>query len=422
VNTLEMPATLAEWLERCEQAHPKEIDMTLARVRVVKQRLGVAFKAPVVVVAGTNGKGSTCAMLDSIARCAGWRVGLYSKPHLLHFEERCRINGDMVDAAQLLPHFEAVERARGGVSLTYFEHTTLAIMRLLSHAELDLVILEVGMGGRLDAVNVIDADCAVITSVDIDHTDYLGLDREAIGREKAGILRTGRSAVCGDLNAPDSVLALAEETGATLRLAGRDFHIAQGEPGRWLWRGWCTIRPDLPLPALIGAAQLWNAATALAVFDSLPLPAPSDEAVAEGLRSVSLPGRFQVVRREPEVILDVAHNEQAVRALAATLRARPCPGRTFAVFGCMRDKAIPVLVAQMDDQVSHWYVTDLPLPRAAKAADLLHQVGSHGAAPVSAFSDAWTALQAARRAASPLDRIVVFGSFITVGQVQRQLS
>lgn len=396
--------------------------MTLERARTVKERLGIAFTVPVVVVAGTNGKGSTCAMLDSMARCAGWRVGLYSKPHLVRFEERCRINGGMVDEVQLLPHFEAVERARGDISLTYFEHTTLAILRLLSQAQLDLVILEVGMGGRFDAVNVVDADCAVITNVDIDHTDYLGPDRETIGREKAGILRTGRPAVCGDPDPPASLLAQAAQDGAWLRLAGRDFYAEAEAHGRWAWRGWRGTRSGLPLPALAGGAQLGNAATALAVFETLVLPVPDDSAVAQGLRSVQLSGRFQVVRSEPEVILDVAHNAQAVRALVATLRDRPCTGRTFAVFGCMRDKAIPALIAPMQEQVAHWHLTSLPLPRAATAAELLRHVRHGGAAPASVWSDPLTAYRAALRAAAPQDRVIVFGSFITVGEVLRHLA
>ncbi|HKW83194.1 MAG TPA: bifunctional folylpolyglutamate synthase/dihydrofolate synthase, partial [Burkholderiaceae bacterium] len=223
-----LPTTLADWLERCERLHPKEIDMTLERSQRVAARLGLRFEAPVIVVAGTNGKGSTCAMLESIALAAGYRVGLYSKPHLVHFEERCRVDGRMVEAAELLPHFEAVEAVRvaEGLSLTYFEFTTLAIARLLSRVPLDLVILEVGLGGRLDAVNVVDADCAVITSIDIDHTEYLGDTREAIGFEKAGIMRTGPPVVVSDPMPPQSVIDRATELGADLWRFGRDFNYS----------------------------------------------------------------------------------------------------------------------------------------------------------------------------------------------------
>jgi dihydrofolate synthase/folylpolyglutamate synthase len=222
--SMSLPTTLSDWLARCERMHPREIDLTLERVRAVRERLGIRFEPPTVVVAGTNGKGSSCAMLESIALRAGYRVGLYSKPHLVHFEERCRVNGEMASAADLLPHFEAVEAARGDVSLTYFEFTLLVIARLLSLRPLDLVILEVGLGGRFDAVNVFDSDCAVITSIDIDHVEYLGSDRESIGREKAGVMRAGKPTVVSDPMPPQSVLDEAERVGVDLWRHGRDFN------------------------------------------------------------------------------------------------------------------------------------------------------------------------------------------------------
>ena len=233
---------LNQWLERCERLHPTSIEMGLERVERVRERLGLAFACPVVTVAGTNGKGSTCAMLEAIARQAGWRVGVYTSPHLVRFEERCRIDGAAVEAAQLLPHFEAVEAARGDVSLTYFEFTSLVVMRLLSQSPLDLVVLEVGLGGRLDAVNVVDTDCAVITSIDIDHTAFLGADRESIGREKAGIMRAGRPAIVSDPLPPQSLLEHAARIGADLRRFGVDFGYSaqQGDAGgwqQWSWRG-----------------------------------------------------------------------------------------------------------------------------------------------------------------------------------------
>jgi dihydrofolate synthase/folylpolyglutamate synthase len=415
------PRTLADWLAQLEGAHPKAIDMTLERAQRVWDRLKVRFKASVVVVAGTNGKGSTCAMMDSIAREAGLRVGLYSKPHLVHFEERCRVNGIMVKGDALLPHFEAVEQARDQTTLTYFEHTTLAIMRLLSQIRLDLVILEVGLGGRLDAVNVVDADCAVITGIDIDHTAYLGNDREAIGREKAGIFRKGRPAVVGDLSPPASILAYAHELSAPLSLAGRDFRVAKQSARHWSWEGSTERHENLPLPALKGAFQVRNASTALAALAALPLPRFEFTEVAAGLQNVQLAGRFQLLPGEPQLVLDVAHNRDAASALAASLRTLPCWGRTFAVFGCMSDKQILEIVDEMRTVIDGWYVTNLPVVRAASAAELQRIIATVPCQQASAWLSVEEALQAARQAARAWDRIVVFGSFHMVGAVLNQL-
>ncbi len=313
------PATLDAWLAHCEQLHPKSIDMTLQRVGSVRERLGLRFDVPVITVAGTNGKGSSCAMLESIARHAGYRTGLYIKPHLVHFEERCRIGGQSVAAEELLPHFAAVEAARGDVSLTYFEFTTLAIMRALSLAELDVVILEVGLGGRLDAVNAVDGDCALITSIDLDHMDYLGPDRESIGFEKAGILRAGRPAVISDPVPPASVLRHAADIGADLWLVGRDFNHS-GDRQQWSWSGRGRRHNALAYPALRGANQLLNASGVLAVFEALRERLPiTAQAVRNGLATVELPGRFQIVPGQPVLVLDVAHNPHAAAALAFNL-------------------------------------------------------------------------------------------------------
>jgi dihydrofolate synthase/folylpolyglutamate synthase len=358
-------------------------------------------------VAGTNGKGSTCAMLEAIALQAGYRVGLYSKPHLVHFEERCRINGRMVDAAELLPHFEAVEAARGDVSLTYFEFTTLAIARLLSQAPLDLVIFEVGLGGRFDAVNTIDADVAVITSIDLDHTEFLGHTREAIGFEKAGIMRRGAPVVVSDPMPPRSVVAHAAEVGADLWCFGRDFNYS-GDKQQWNWAGRHKRFNGLAYPALRGANQLLNAAGVLATFealrDRLPITA---QAVRNGLAMVELPGRFQIVAGQPTLVLDVAHNLHAVATLAQNLDQMGFFPRTHAVFGAMRDKDAAAMLARLSPLVDHWHFTDLPLARAARAEQLAH------AGPAEA-------LQAAVSQADPADRIVVLGSFLTVGGVMQQ--
>ena len=411
--------TLAEWLAHCERLHPKTIDMTLDRVTAVRERLDLRFAMPVISVAGTNGKGSTCAMLDSIARAAGWRVGLYSKPHLVHFEERCRINGEMIAAAELLPHFEAVEAARGDITLSYFEFTTLAIARALAMAEVDLVILEVGLGGRLDAVNAFDADCAVITSIDIDHVEYLGPDRESIGREKAGIFRAGRPAVVADPMPPASVIQAAEAAGVDLWLVGRDFNQS-GDRQQWAWSGRGRRYHAMAYPALRGANQLLNAAGALAALEALRDRVPVNaQAVRLGLATVELPGRFQIVPGQPTLVLDVAHNAQSVGALALNLDQMGFSPRTHAVLGAMHDKDLAAIVSRMAPLVDAWYLCDLPLPRAAKAAELDAVVQAH--APASAtrqqHPDPRAALVAALAAADPTDRIVVFGSFYTVGGV-----
>ena len=306
---MSLPVSLDDWLAHCERLHPKTIDMTLDRVKAVQARMGLHFDCPVIAVAGTNGKGSTCAMIDSIARAAGWRVGLYSKPHLVHFEERCRINGEEIAAEALVPHFAAVEAARGDTTLTYFEFTTLAIARALATAGLDLVILEVGLGGRLDAVNAFDADCSVITSVDIDHVEYLGPDRESIGREKAGILRTGRPAIIADPVPPASVIAAGEALGADLWLVGRDFN-QQGDRQQWSWSGRGRRYHALSYPALRGANQLLNASGAIAALESLRDRVPVNaQAVRVGLATVELPGRFQIVPGQPTLVLDVRSEE-----------------------------------------------------------------------------------------------------------------
>ncbi len=417
-----MPATLDQWLAHCAAMHPTEIDLSLERVVEVRARLGLAFKVPVITVAGTNGKGSTCAMLEAIALQAGYRVGLYAKPHLVHFEERCRVDGRMVDAAELLPHFEAVEAARGEITLSIFEFTTLAIARLLSQAPVDLVILEVGLGGRFDAVNAFDTDCAIVTSIDLDHMEFLGPDRESIGREKAGIMRRGKPAIVSDPVAPKSVVTEAERIGADLWLLGRDFSIG-GDRQQWNWAGRERRYNGLAYPALRGANQLLNAAGVLAAFEALRAVLPiTAQAVRNGFALVELPGRFQIVAGQPTLVLDVAHNPHSVAALAQNLDQMGFYPRTRAVFGAMRDKDLPAILARMAPLVDSWHFTDLPLPRAARAEDLaaIHaSLGAKGPGPVAVHehTSPADALAAALGEADPADRIVVFGSFYTVGGV-----
>ena len=412
--------TLQDWLDFCERLHPVTIDMGLERVREVADRLALRFACPVITVAGTNGKGSTCAMLEAILLQAGYRTGVYTSPHLVHFEERCRLSGQSATAEALAEAFAAVDAARGEVSLTYFEFSTLAILWLMSRANLDAVVLEVGLGGRLDAVNIVDADCAVITSIDLDHMAILGSDRETIGREKAGIMRAGRPVVVSDPVPPQSVVQHAEAIGADLWRFGRDFNFS-GDKQQWSWAGRGRRYSGMAYPALRGANQLVNASGVLAALDALRARIPvTAQAVRNGLAMVELPGRFQIVPGEPVLVLDVAHNPHSVAALAENLDAMGFYPTTHAVFGAMADKDLQPMLQRVGPLVDRWYFTDLPLPRAANALGLQQAwkaQNSRKDVDSSVYPDPQTALQAAVAAADPADRIIVFGSFYTVGGV-----
>ncbi len=413
-----LPNTLPDWLSYLDHMHPKAMDLSLERTVELRRRLRLDFECPVIVVAGTNGKGSTCAMLEAIAHHAGYRVGLYQKPELVHFEERCRVNGAAVSAAALLPHFEAVEHARGDITLTKFEFTTLAIARLLLLEKLDLVILEVGLGGRFDSVNAFDADCAVITSIALDHMEYLGPDRESIGFEKAHVMRPGKPAIVSDPVPPQSVLDHGARIAADLWLVGRDFNHS-GDRQQWNWSGRGRRYSGMAYPGLRGANQLLNASGAIAALESLRDRLPvSAQAVRTGLALVELPGRFQIIPGQPAIVLDVAHNPQAAAVLAQNLDAMGFFPRTYAVFGAMRDKDIAAVLAHLAPLVDAWYFCDLPTVRAATAAELAGMAPSAGhAVAIHQCATPSAALAAAMAGADPADRIVVFGSFYTVGGV-----
>ena len=422
--TIQTMNSLDSWLAHCERLHPKNIDMGLDRVRVVAERLNLHFDGPVITVAGTNGKGSTCAMLEACLLQAGYRTGVYTSPHLVHFQERCRIHGETVQPDDLLPHFARVEAARvqdgDEVSLTYFEFTTLAILSLMAASNLEVAILEVGLGGRLDAVNVIDADCAVITSIDLDHIEFLGNNRETIGREKAGIMRTGRPVIVSDPVPPQSVLDHALEIGADLWQFGKDFNFT-GDKQQWGWAGRGRRYSGLAYPALRGANQLVNASGVLAALEALRTRIPvTAQAIRNGLAMVELPGRFQIVPGQPALVLDVAHNPHAVAALTANLDAMGFYPTTHAVFGAMADKDLAPMLARLGPLVDRWYFCDLPTPRAASAEQLQAQwqaTQTRKDVQASTHANPQAALQAAVAAADPTDRIVVFGSFFTVGGV-----
>jgi dihydrofolate synthase / folylpolyglutamate synthase len=412
--------TLEEWLAHAQRLHPKTIELGLERARAVADRLGLRFDCPVITVAGTNGKGSTCAMLESILTHAGYRTAVFTSPHLVRFEERLRIASEAVRGEDLVPFFEQVEQGRGDVALTYFEFTTVAILLCAAAARPDVAILEVGLGGRLDAVNIVDADCAIITSIDLDHMEYLGPDRESIGFEKAGVMRAGRPAVVSDPVPPASVIAHAQAIGADLWLAGRDFNVA-GDKQQWGWSGRGRRYSGLAYPALRGANQLVNAAGVLAALEALRPRLPiTAQAVRNGLAMVELPGRFQIVPGEPALVLDVAHNPHAVAALAENLDAMGFYPTTHGVFGVMADKDLAPMFARIGPMIDRWYFTDLPTPRAAHADDLLARwqaQNQRADASGSVHRTPMEALQAAVDGADPADRIVVFGSFFTVGGV-----
>jgi dihydrofolate synthase/folylpolyglutamate synthase len=409
-------ATLQDWLSWQETLHPNVIDLGLDRVRAVQQRMGlqrVAF--PLITVGGTNGKGSTVAMIEAMLRAAGYRVGAYTSPHLLRYNERVRVHGAEVSDAELCAAFQRVDDARGDVSLTYFEFGTLAAMDIFARASLDAAVLEVGLGGRLDAVNVWDADVAVVTSVALDHTEWLGSDRESIAFEKAGIFRAGKPAVFGERDVPRRLSEHARDVGARLLRIGADFDFhSHGQS--WTWSGPARQRPALPLPALRGPHQLANAAVALMALDALHERLPLSVAqIRDGLTHVQLAGRFQVVPGPVTRVFDVAHNPHGAHALAATLREHPSGGRTLAVCGMLRDKDITATLREMTARVDAWYVAPVASPRSADAAQIeraLQQADNR--APVHAFDDVRSAYAAAVRDARPGDRVLVFGSFYTV--------
>ncbi len=408
-------ATLAAWLAWQQGAHPVEIDPGLARVSEVWRRLGQASPAVVLTVGGTNGKGSVTAYLDAIVTAAGYESGLFTSPHLVRYNERIRVHGREVADETLLAAFAEIDAARGDTSLTFFEWNTLAALLVFVHGRVDVAVLEVGMGGRLDAVNILDADAAAIVSIGIDHREYLGDTIEAIGAEKAGIFRTGKPAIFGGRTLPKSIAAHAAKIGARLRRIGTDFDYVERADG-WDYVGFGSRRRELPLPALGGSSQLGNAAVAVAILEATePKLLVPDAAVSAGFASVRLPGRFQVIAGEPEWILDVAHNAQAAQSLAASLAARPCRGRTLAVCGILGDKDVEAITALLAPVVGRWIAVGLEGPRALAASELARRIQCAGGGSVLATADVAAGMAAARSEATPGDRVVVFGSFLTVG-------
>ena len=415
--------------------HPKAIDMGLARVSRVAQTLGVAQPAcPVITVGGTNGKGSTVAHLEALLRAAGASTGMFTSPHFVRYNERIRIDGTEVQDDALLAAFERIEQARGAITLTFFEYNTLAALLIFAERRVQVAILEVGLGGRLDATNLVDANVAIVCSIGSDHRDWLGESLEQIGAEKAGIFRPGRPAVLSTAEVPASVYSIIEQLGARPVIAGRDYrwelkgaaHRGEGTPAGadWSYQGIRLRAPDLPPSALAGSIQYRNAAAAIAAIESLESRfVLSERSVQEGLRQVRLAGRFQVMQREGvEWILDIAHNEPAALVFAAQVRERrpPPSGRTFAIVGILSDKDAPEIVAALEPLVSDWVLCGLPGPRGGSAADLARRVSVPLARVVQADS-VQEGCEKVCKAAKPGDRILVFGSVYTVGPVLQWL-
>lgn len=413
--------TLSDWLHWQEQLHPNPIDMGLERVRrvLVAMQLGKpAFH--VLTVGGTNGKGSCVAFLEAMLRAQGYRVGAYTSPHLLRYNERVRVDGVDATNEEFCDAFAQVDAARSETSLTYFEFGTLAAFDIFRRHGIEVAVLEVGMGGRLDAVNALEPDGALVASVGLDHQEWLGPDRDSIGFEKAGIYRSARPAICGDRDPPARLIETARQIGAALRVLGRDFDWRQSGDS-WRWQMGNDELVNLPFPALPGRAQFDNAASAIALLHSVPVLGIGETAIRNGLQNVQIKARFQRVAGVVETVYDVAHNPDAARILAANLAAMPAAGRNFAVLGMFRDKDAEAVAHELAPQVQAWFAGGLEGPRGQTAAMLAgrirHAVSGANVSEYASVNDAYTA---ARAQAQTGDRIVVFGSFQTVAAVLRQ--
>ncbi|ALQ50039.1 bifunctional tetrahydrofolate synthase/dihydrofolate synthase [Nitrosomonas ureae] len=421
-----LPVSVADWLSYFEAFHPQTIELGLDRINLIRSELALYPQFPIIIVGGTNGKGSVCAMLESILYCAGYEVGCYTSPHLLHYNERIRIGKKNIDDQRLCNAFMqiySVCKVRG-ISLTYFEVGTLAAMYCFVHAGVNAAVLEVGLGGRLDAVNIFDADCSILTSIDLDHVDYLGDTREKIGFEKAAIFRKNKPAICAEIDLPQSVIQQAEKNDAILYRINEQFGFLKQDV-HWDFWGPKNKRYSLPFPALRGEKQLQNASTCLAALDTLEEALPvSMSNVRQGLIEAVISGRFQVVSTQPLIILDVAHNPGAAMVLSQNLRATKPIGQTFAIIAMLQDKDIRGVIQALKNDIDYWFVSSVNSSRAAAADYLINELYEAEVADdsVRKFSDTISAFVFACEQAGKNDRICVFGSFYTVGDVLRYLN
>lgn len=419
--------SLQSWLSWLEALHHKSIDLGLDRIRQVADRLDLDWPAQKIIIGGTNGKGSTCAMLEAIYQAAGYRTGLYTSPHLVNFNERIRIDGQEASDAQIVEQLQCIEQARGEVSLTYFEYTTLAALLLFKQADAEVVILEVGLGGRFDAVNIIDADCSIVTCIDIDHTEYLGDTRDKIALEKAHIYCSGKPAICSDPEPPASLIEYAESIGADLRLFKHDFNFA-GDRQQWSFQGRHKRKNALAYPALRGANQLLNASAALAAIESLDQVLPVQiQAIRQGLLNARLKGRFDILPGQPTVILDVAHNPHAVAVLAQNLQSMSFFPYTAAIFGMLNDKDCDTVIQKLGRLIDYWYCVDLEGPRGMTASELAARItkllpaDNEGLPTIKTFESPAAAYDQALADIGQQDRLLVFGSFMTVSGVLKHI-
>jgi len=411
---------LKDWLAWQETLHSQKIELGLDRIAEVADTAGI--KKPeylTIIVAGTNGKGSIVSILESIYNQAGYRVGAYTSPHLLHYNERIRINNCNVDDEMLCQAFHVVDQLRGDTSLSYFEFGTIAAMQIFNNIDLEVVIYEVGLGGRLDAVNILDADLSIVSSIGIDHIQWLGSTRESIGLEKAGIFRSHSPAVCGDTDPPKSLIAYAEKLGTELFLIDQDFSFSITENESWSFNSSKCVWNFLPIPNLYGETQISNAATALmgmsAVDDKLPI---TSENISKGLTEINLLGRFQNISGPCDIILDVAHNLDSAKVLVKNLISLNQATKTVAVFAILADKDVQGIIDSVKEHIDEWYISQISFDRALSSAELKSEILEHSPdTVVHTYPSITEAYKAAKLSASSSMRIVVFGSFLTVAEV-----
>lgn len=412
-------SSLDEWLNYIDLVHPNTIELGLERTEHVRQNLQLKPKCPVISVTGTNGKGSVCSYLTNIYKESGFKTGTLTSPHLIRFNERIAINGEPVSDELIVAAFTAIEKARGDISLTYFEFNTLAAVWVFDQQNVDIMVLEVGLGGRLDAINVFDADCVVITNVGIDHIDYLGDTVEKIAYEKAGLFRANKYAVCGQIPAPQAVIDHAKELNTTLFSLEKDFSCqAKEEQASFDFSFNNKNRFCLPIPTLQGAYQLKNASCALAAIESLNDRLPVDiAAIKQGLIKAKNPGRFQVLSTKPFVILDVAHNPHAAQALVSNLSRMPFTKKRIAVFSMLADKDIDEVITICKDSFDVWYVSGLNSPRGTDTKTLIEKLTAHGIENILGFESIQEAYRQALSTTEENVRITVFGSFVTAAEI-----